>query len=240
MKGRYFAALFLALSCAGCLGIGAQRAMTVYDQDNMRKMMLLLKNEMHERGIVSPEGTYYSPIFAASVKNAGKTLFQKLSPAFRFPDADPSSLPLTFENFTLPSAVLAFDKTKFTLEQGLETAQCCVLAETDWNGDGTKDWLAVFRISRKNPRSAKTASREFFLAIPRSNASVLNAEVLAVTDTEGSRRATFKSVAEAEQAGIFRDTPAVDAVQGQQIVIDDDYESLPPESGDILVKSLSE
>ena len=144
------------------------------------------------------------------VCDAGKTLVNRLSPAFRFPDAS-VAVPPTFRAMLTPDARVKLEDNKATIEQGMNRVLLELVAVTDWNNDGTDDWLVMCRSGYTDtPRRF----REYYLVIIDLKTPVLQPYVLMVLDHVYNR----VKVQSDASAGELVESNAVEYLQGQAVV----------------------
>jgi len=151
----------------------------VVQEREFSKMCALLRPEMQRRSLLDEQGAYLSsPLLAFSLKKTyGETLFQHLSPSFRYSADNPMTAPNTFAESTDAKRDVQIRDYGFTLKQGLDTVNIDLIAQSDWEGAGRKEWL----LSCKVTFGSTPVSRTYYLALPDLEAEdVLHARVLAV------------------------------------------------------------
>ncbi len=209
MNIRLFFAL-LCLSAALCLCACAQRPVRVAQEARFKSMCLRLKPEMTSRALLDEQGNYLeNHLKPLSGDEYGRILFERLSPSFRYGDADPMVAPKSFaESVASPKDAQIRDKG-FTLTQGLDTVEVELLAAADWNGDGKNSWLISCRVNYGSaPRS-----RVYYAAV-------------ADPETEGMLRASALGVYECEtfdcafrSAGSFApESPVIESLPGRRTI----------------------
>ena len=139
------ACLVLAAVCvlAGC----APRDCRMVDALNGGQFVAMsraMRPVMLKKNMVDENGDWYSPMFSSRPADAGKTLVDRLSPAFRFPGSR-VPVPPTFRAMLTPEAKVRYEDGKATIEQGMNRVILELVAVTDWNNDGTDDWLVLCR-----------------------------------------------------------------------------------------------
>ena len=169
-------ALFLLLPCVSACSL---RSVRVVQEDQFLVMCSRLRPEMTRRSLLDEQGNYLSsPLFASALTgNSGETLFQRLSPSFRYNADNPMAAPGTFAESAASSHDVHIRDYGFTLKQGLDTVELELIAQSDWEGDGQKEWL----LSCKVTSGGTSVSRTYYLALPDLKAEgVLTARTLAV------------------------------------------------------------
>jgi hypothetical protein len=128
--------------------------------------------------MVDSNGDWYSPLLSYPPDQAGKTLLDRLSPAFRFPDSR-IPVPQTFRSMLTEDARVVIKGHKAVVEQGLSIITLELVAVTDWNNDGKGDWLVLCRTAFSDtPRKF----REYYLTITDLESPVLIPQVQMVID----------------------------------------------------------
>lgn len=208
----------LACLLGGCLKPAGNLTVQAVDEPEFRAMTVALRPQLEQKGILDGEGAWYSSLISLAgmgfggVKNAGQTLLDRLSPAFRFPGTDPTLLPSTFRGMLTEQAGVTVTKHSFTVEQGLDRLYVSLLALADWDQDGKDDWLALCRVE---PQSSPGNRRDYYLVITDLTPPVLTPRVLAVRDCADGR---CRVVETASDPSLTPDSPAVELMQGQQNV----------------------
>jgi hypothetical protein len=168
--------LFFALLCLSACGL---RSVHVVQEHQFQNMCAQLRPEMMRRSLLDEQGNYLSnPLLAfTSKKDYGETLFQYLSPSFRYNADNPMSAPKTFAESVASRRDVQVRDYGFTLKQGLDSVDLNLIAQSDWEGDGQKEWL----LSCKVTSHGAPISRMYYLALPDLEAKgVLTARTLAV------------------------------------------------------------
>ena len=138
-----------------------------------------LRQEMQRRSLLDAQGAYLSsPLFAPTLKKGyGETLFQHLSPSFRYSADNPMAAPKTFAESAASRRDVQIHDYGFTLKQGLDTVKVDLIAQSDWEGAGQKEWVLSCRVVS----DGVPGSRTYYLALPDLAAEgVLRAHTLAV------------------------------------------------------------
>ena len=170
-------------------------------------MSRAMRPVMLKKNMVDENGDWYSPFFASRPENAGKTLVDRLSPAFRFPDAR-VPVPPTFRATLTPEAKVQYDGGRANIEQGMNRVLLELVAVTDWNNDGVDDWLVDCRTGYSD---TPHRFREYYLVITDLNTPVLKPFVLMVLDHVYSRVTVRNNAADGELV----ETNVMEFLQGQ-------------------------
>jgi hypothetical protein len=166
---------FILLALSAC----SLRPVRVVQEGEFKTMCAQLRPEMLRRSLLDEEGGYLSsPLFAFMLnKDYGEILFRHLSPSFRYGADNPMTAPKTFAESAASLRDVRIRDYGFTLRQGLDTVDLNLVAQSDWEGDGRKEWL----LSCKVAFGGAPVSRIYYLALPDLEAEgVLSARVLAV------------------------------------------------------------
>lgn len=215
---RMPAVLCLACLLGGCVTPAGNLTVQPVDEFEFRTMTSSLRPQLTRKGLLTDDGAWYSPVLSLAglglgpTKNAGTVLLDRLSPAFRFPGADPSLLPASFRGMVTDEATVTVTDHAFTVLQGVDKLYVSLLAVTDWTHDGRDDWLVLCRVE---PQHQKDTRRDYYLLIADPSAPVLTPRVLAVRDCVNGR---CRVVETADDPDLAPDSPAVELLQGQQAV----------------------
>jgi len=134
---------------------------------------------MKRRSLLDEQGNYLSsPLFPLTLKkDYGQTLFQQLSPSFRYDADNPMAAPKSFAESAASRRDVQIRDYGFTLKQGLDTVYLDLIAQSDWDGTGLKEWLLACKVIL----GSAPVNRTYYLALPDLEAQgVLNARTLAV------------------------------------------------------------
>ncbi|HJD96314.1 hypothetical protein [Mailhella massiliensis] len=207
--------LCACLAFSACLGLASCapqdcRMVDALNGGQFVAMSRAMRPVMLKKNMVDAEGNWYSPLFASRPSDAGKTLVDRLSPAFRFPHSKVAVAP-TFRAMLTPEAKVKLEGSRAVMEDGMNRVELELVAVTDWNNDGVDDWLVLCRSGYSDtPRRF----REYYLVIIDLKAPVLQPYVLMVLD-HVYNRVTVQSDA---SAGELAESNAVEYVQGQAVV----------------------
>jgi hypothetical protein len=192
------------------------------DRDEFNGMVRVLRPQLIQAGILDESGAWRSPAFSLSrlgfggVRNGGETLLLRLSPAFRFPGLNPDQLPATFQGLLTPEARVDLTDTSFTILQGLDRIDTAIIALTDWNRDGTTDWILLCSIRPQSDRADSSGPRrDYYLVLTDRAGPVFFPRLLAIRDSRDNVSQIFFSP---DEEGLLVDSPAVELLEGQAAV----------------------
>lgn len=201
------------LALAACLSLAAgcapqnSRLVEALDGGQFVAMSRAMRPVMLKKNIVDSNGDWYSPMFPSRPADAGKTLVDRLSPAFRFPGARMPET-ATFRSMLTTDAKVKLEDNKATIEQGMNRVTLELVAVTDWNNDGVEDWLVLCRTGYSDtPRRF----REYYLVVIDLKTPVLKPYVLMVLD-HVYNRVTVRNDA---TGGELVESNVVEFLQGQ-------------------------
>lgn len=207
--------LALAVSfIAGC----AAKPVRVTDEPEFIIMARRIAPVLRERNILDDQGAYVTSLFMASLpEQVGESLFHRLSPAFRF-QVDPSLLPATFAASRTQEDSLEMRPYGFILGQGIENVSVSLLAQMDWDDNGTEDWLLLCRIASLQG----VTLRDYYLLIEHPEANILHPRVIAVYDCYSRTCKLFVPVSNEKKLPITPETPVIEVEAGERDI------TLPP------------
>ena len=191
------------------------RPVRVVQERQFQIMCAQVRPEMIRRSLLDAQGNYLSsPLFSlASKKQYGNTLFQHLSPAFRYNADNPMAAPKTFAESAASRREVRIHDYGFTLKQGLDTVELNLIAQSDWEGNGQKEWL----LSCKVTSGGAPASRTYYLALQDLEAEgTLSARTLAVFDC-----VAYDCTLHVPQAGTSAyapESPVIESMPGQRTI----------------------
>ena len=208
MKKRY-AGLALATCLSFAAGCAPQncRMVEALDGGQFVAMSRAMRPVMLKKNMVDKNGDWYSPMFPSRPSDAGKTLVDRLSPAFRFPGSRLAVAP-TFRAMLTPDAKVKFEDNRAVIEQGMSRVTLELVAVTDWNNDGIDDWLVNCRVGYAD---TPQRFREYYLVVIDLTSPVLKPYVLMVLDHVYSR-VTVRNDA---SGGELAETNVMEFMQGQ-------------------------
>ena len=201
------------LAFAACLSLFAgcapsnSRMVEALDGGQFVAMSRAMRPVMLKKNMVDKNGDWYSPMFSSRPADAGRTLVDRLSPAFRFPGSHLAVAP-TFRAMLTPDAKVKTEDNKATIEQGMNRVTLELVAVTDWNNDGVDDWLVDCRTGYSD---TPHRFREYYLVITDLNTPVLKPFVLMVLDHVYSRVTVRNNAADGELV----ETNVMEFLQGQ-------------------------
>ncbi len=236
MRARFLLSLLLCLAGLGGCAPSGTVMVAPLDKAEFSVMADVLKPQFMAKGILDKDGAWYSKRFGGAPKgvdDAGARLL-RLSPLFRFPDADPASFPPTLGGMLTADAKMTKGSSFFKVTQGIDTMTVALLALADWNGDGDPDWLILCRIE---PQTLPGARRDYYLVVTEPERSVLKPAVLAVRDCV---RGECRVMASASEPGLLTDSPVTDMLQGQHPVTEPPNRNAPRAQGPVKESRLAE
>ncbi|MCQ2445024.1 MAG: hypothetical protein MJ061_06025 [Mailhella sp.] len=203
------AAAILALS--GCAPIDS-RLVDTLDASRFVDMSRAMRPAMVKKHIVDEKGDWYSPLIRTAPSGAGKTLVDRLSPAFRF-SGDKLRLPSTFRAMLAPEAKVTYEDNRAVIVQGVSRIMLELVAVTDWNNDGKDDWLVACHVGYvDNPRRY----REYFLTVTDLSEAVLVPRIQMIIDHVYGKA----KVVEDSSAGEIVDAAVVEFLPGQSTIVE--------------------
>ena len=188
------------------------------DKPEFRAMTTLLRPQLTRQGLLTEDGAWYEPVLSlagmglGSTGRAGGILFERLSPAFRFPGLEQDLLPGSFRSMVTREARVSVTAHAFTVRQGVDKVHVSLLALTDWTRDGRDDWLILCRIEPQNQQGTR---RDYDLLVDDPDAPILRPRVLAIRDCVSGR---CRVVETADDPVLAPESPAVELMQGQQTI----------------------
>lgn len=203
--------LFFALIACFCLASCAPQDARMADVLNGGQFVAMsraMRPLMLKKHIVDNKGDWYSPMLSLHPQSAGKTLFERLSPAFRFPGVQTAP---TFRAMFSKNAKVTLSKNRAVIEEGMVRVELELVAITDWNNDGNNDWLVVCRSGyTDSPRRF----REYYLAIIDLKSPVLKPYVLMVQEHIYNKVTVLNNA----YLGELAESSAIEYQQGQASV----------------------
>ncbi|MCH5276516.1 MAG: motor neuron and pancreas homeobox protein 1 [Desulfovibrionaceae bacterium] len=215
---RRIAVLCLACLLSGCVTPAGNLTVQALDKPEFRTMTSVLRPQLTRHGLLTEDGAWYEPVLSlaglglGSTAHAGATLFERLSPAFRFPGLAQDLLPGSFRGMVTGEAGVSVTAHAFTVLQGVDKVHVSLLALTDWTRDGRDDWLLLCRIEPQNQPGTR---RDYYLLVDDPAAPVLKPRVLAIRDCVSGR---CRIVETADDPGLAPESPAMELMQGQQTI----------------------
>ena len=184
MFRRSVVQVVILLSILPALSACSLRPVHVVQERRFTIMCAQLRPEMQRRSLLDDQGAYLSsPLLAFMLKKGyGEMLFQHLSPSFRYSADNPMAAPKTFAENAASRHDVQIHDYGFTLKQGLDTVNVDLIAQSDWEGAGRKEWLLSCNVMF----GGAPASRTYYLALQDLVAEdVLRARTLAVFECVG-------------------------------------------------------
>ena len=176
---RFVMQAVILLSILLALSACSLRPVRVVQERQFTIMCAQLRKEMQRRSLLDEQGAYLSSPLRAFMlkKDYGEMLFQHLSPSFRYSADNPMAAPKTFVESAASRRDVQIHDYGFMLKQGLDTVTVDLIAQSDWEGAGQKEWL----LSCKVVSGGAPVSRTYYLALPDLlTEDVLHARTLAV------------------------------------------------------------
>lgn len=207
MMNKLFFSLITCLCLAACAPQNS-RMVDALNGGQFVAMSRAMRPVMLKKHMVDNNGDWYSPMLSLRPQSAGKTLLERLSPAFRFPHAKVAP---TFRAMFSQNAKATLDKNRAVIEEGMMRIELELVAITDWNNDGTDDWLVVCRSGYiDSPRRF----REYYLAIIDLKSPILKPYVLMVLDHVYNKVTVINDAS----LGELVESSAVEYMQGQTVL----------------------
>ncbi len=216
------------LGSLGTLAACSTKPVTVMQPEQFTLMGNHMGEELISRKILDANMKYTASTASHSGGDYGKTLYARLSPSFLFDDVAKSSA-TTFasslkkgENvhiqehgFSISTAPTQ-SKSKVVYAGSGRRIDVSMVAISDWEGDGVKDWLISCRYVKKIGASP----RVYYLAIPENtikDGQSLQAKVISVYEDLGVTGLLYlrESQAEQEQKKEDKANKSYDAQQGE-------------------------
>ena len=204
--------IFFVLLCVSACGL---RPVRVVQERQFQIMCAQLRPEMIRRSLLDEQGNYLSsPLFTlTSQKDYGNTLFHHLSPAFRYNADNPMSAPKTFAESAASRREVQIRDYGFTLKQGLDTVDLNLIAQSDWEGEGRKEW----QLSCKVTSGGAPVTRTYYLAIPDLEAEgALAARTLAVFECMAYDCNLY--LPQAGKSAYAPESPIIESMPGQRAI----------------------
>jgi hypothetical protein len=212
---RFFTPICGALSVLLCVSACGQRSVRVVQEGPFLTMCAHLRSEMMRRSLLDEQGNYFSsPLLTlAASESYGETLFRRLSPSFRYNADNPMTAPKTFAESSASGHDAHIRDYGFTLKQGLDTVDVDLIAQSDWEGNGRKEWL----LSCKVTSGGAPVSRTYYLALPDLQAEgVLTARTLAVFECIAYDCSLH--LPKTGQSSPAPESPVIESMPGQRVI----------------------
>ena len=160
MKSFLPIALGCLLALPACAPSGI-RIVDARDPAGFVAMSRAMRPAMLERNLVDGRGDWYSPSIILETEQAGAVLLNGLSPRFCADELDILD-EKSFRELLMPSDKATVSENSTVVRTQGRTVSLRLVAVTDWNGDGRKDWLVTCRV---NHDSTPSRVREYFLLL---------------------------------------------------------------------------
>ena len=226
--------LLAAVVMTGCAG----RTVDVVQADQFKLMADRMPDELIARDILDQNRDYVAGLLGSDT-NYGQALFQRLSPDFLFEDTVQAAYGTSFAASVLPSDRVQQRPLGFTLRRLRQNITVNMVAITDWNGDGQKDWIVSCTV--ENARGGKVRDYYVIIADPQEQGP-LKGSVAAVYESFGvAGRLYMRDSVRKENAPAAEGSPTAveEAVPGLRQVTtppDKKTESRVPQSGRQVTK----
>ena len=171
-------AVLLALLFTG----GCGKSVDVVQPGQFKIMADRMSEELIARDILDSSRRYTAGVWGGGDVEYGKALFTRLSPDFLFEDSVGVLPAATFASGIRHSDRVLMREAGFTIQGLRQNIAVNMIAVTDWNGDGRKDWLVSCLVD--TPRGGK--SRDYYVVIadpPEQGA--LRGSVVAIYESFG-------------------------------------------------------
>lgn len=199
-------ALALSVGQTACAPQG-MRVVDAVEPASFVAMSRAMRPVMLKKGLVDVQGDWYSPTISLRPDGVGHILVDRFSPSFRYLDSK-DAVPPTFRAWLKPGARIEYGRFKAVIRQGVETVALELAAVTDWDGDGSKDWLVRCSAIRTDRPGRE---REYFLCVSDLDAPILRGRLLMEREVAFGRTAVLSYAAEAELSG----SEVTEFVQGE-------------------------
>ena len=176
--------LFALLLSLACLGACAGRTVDVVQPAQFKIMADRMPDELEARNIIDKNRDYVAGLLPAADIHYGNVLFSRLSPDALFDDIASGSGGRSFAASVRPGDQVARHDKGFSIHRARQNIVVNMIAVTDWEGDGRKDWLVSCQV--ENLRGGK--NRDYYVIIPEPDPAgqgPLNAHVAAVYESFG-------------------------------------------------------
>lgn len=171
--------MFCLLSLDGCASQDS-RPVAVIEPVAFAHMSKRMGDELIARNILDSSRYYTS----ASVPDIpyGDILFTRLAPDFLFNDRGAELTSSSFAGAVMPGTRVAKNKNGFRMRSFRQHIQVAMIAVTDWEGNGTPDWLVSCTLDPGN--GGRT--REYYVVVPAPQGQErLRGRVIAVNECFG-------------------------------------------------------
>lgn len=129
-------ALAALTALTGCAG----KTVDVVQEGQFKTMADRMHEELIARHIIDNDRAYVAGLLGSNA-NYGDILFQRLSPDFLFEDAVGAASGATFAASVFRGDHVQKHPNGFTIKRVRQSMKVNMIAVTDWDGDGKKDWI---------------------------------------------------------------------------------------------------
>jgi len=225
---RFIMHVMILLCILLALSACSLRPVRVVQERQFMIMCAQLRPEMQRRSLLDEQGAYLSSplrVFKAR-QDVGEKLFQRLSPSFRYSADNPMAAPQTFVESAVSRHDVHVRDYGFTLKQGLDTVDVDLIAQSDWEGAGRKEWL----LSCKVTFGSAPVSRTYYLALPDLEGdNMLYGRILAVFECVAYDCELFLSGM--GRSAYAPESPVLESMPGQRVVTSPPVNPSPPVAG---------
>lgn len=233
---RCIALCLPALLCA----CAATRPVEIVEKNAFIQMARTLRVEMRQRRLLDKDGACQETLFGTDRRVPyGDILYQRLSPSFMFDDTvGHVYLGETFRATRTPHSRVQHDPNGFTIRHPTRSVRVTMLAITDWDGDGEREWIVSCRTDPL--RGGRT--REYYLSVPppKSPYERLNGTVIAVNDCFGLACTLYVKTSSDPRRGARNDdaVPVEDVTPGLENVTEAPQHGSGAQRGGLEERSL--
>lgn len=174
-------ALTALVPLAGCAG----KTVDVVQADQFKVMADRMHEELIARDILDKDRDYVSGLLGSGDANYGEILFKRLSPDFLFEDVVGGTPGNTFAAIVFRGDGVQKRPGGFTIRRVRQSMKVNMIAITDWDGDGKKDWIVSCAVD--GLRGGKTRDYYVVIADPtaQGDQGPLKGKVAAVYESFG-------------------------------------------------------
>lgn len=219
MRKLYF--LMAVLACA-LFAAGCGRTVEVVQARQFKIMADRMPEELMARGILDASRDYVTGLWDDGGGEYGMALFTRLVPDFLFEDAAGKLSSPSFAATVKAGDVVRRHDAGFVIQGMRRNIGVNMIAVTDWDGDGRKDWLISCLV--EDSRGGK--SRDYYVIVADPPAKgPLRGAVAAVYESFGLAGRLYMRESRAQAGGAPADGGAEETVPGLRAV------TVPPHAG---------
>lgn len=205
------------LLLSGC----AMQPVEVLRPDEFSTMATRLRDEMVRHNVLDADGAYEPGLSVREPgeyrpASFGEDLFRRLSTRFRLPDGGAGGTPATFADSMGTNADVRIGRGGFVLAQGMDIISVSIIAITDWNGDGVRDWLLVCRVQPL----LGNGPRDYYLVVENVQPTgQIATRTLAIYDCIDGKCTLITGKARKDVLGFDPEHPVIEARPGDQVTL---------------------